>query len=324
MSAEDLMARIEQARSGLQTSRGLLSDARGLCRPGQIGCTQVEGVLESIGRHTGDFFNGASDVVEETVSDLWNTITNPVEAIQDTVYAIQNPGEVWEAVKEPYQEAWNEGRPFEAIGRGVFEGGPVFLGGAGAVRSAAGAARRSRGNNRPSSNDGADGDHELDKDDGNDGSDNDLNDNGADANHTQPSGQEGDVPTGNPTRIDPNDKDPDNIRALTTENESAVTLAREGYKVEQNPVVEGSKNPDYKIEGRIFDCYAPSTSNARNIASHIEEFKVKSDQADRIVLNLDDSGVELNHLRNQLNNYPIQGLKEIIVLKNGEITPFFP
>jgi len=166
MSAEDLMARIEQARSGLQTSRGLLSDARGLFRSEQIGSAQ-EGLLESIGRHTGDFFTGASNVVEETVSDVWNTITNPVEAIEDTVYAIQNPGEVWETIKEPYQEPWNDGRPFEAIGRGVLEVGPVFLGGAGAVGSAAGAARRAGGNDRPSSNDGADGDHGLDNDDDN-------------------------------------------------------------------------------------------------------------------------------------------------------------
>ncbi|WP_433197392.1 hypothetical protein ACQP1G_00900 [Nocardia sp. CA-107356] len=132
------------------------------------------------------------------------------------------------------------------------------------------------------------------------------------------------TPGGRRTPIDPNDKDPANIRALTRENESADTLAKGGYKVEQNPSVPGNKNPDYKIEGQIFDNYAPTTGNARNIASTIEG-KVTSGQADRIVLNLSDSSVDLTTLKSQLRDWPIQGLKEVIVVdKGGNIVPFFP
>ena len=63
--------------------------------------------------------------------------------------------------------------------------------------------------------------------------------------------------------------------------------------------------------------------NPRNIASNIEE-KVIRNQADRIILNLDDSTVSVEQLRQQLINYPISGLQEIIIVKNGSVIQFFP
>lgn len=122
---------------------------------------------------------------------------------------------------------------------------------------------------------------------------------------------------GTPTRMYPN-QTPEVIRSLMRENESAVTLANLGYTVRQNPSVRGLKEPDYRIGRRIFDCYAPTSLRVRNIASNIEE-KVKEGQAYRIVLNLDDSPVSIDELRQQLTTYPIVGLKEILVLKNNAI-----
>ena len=60
-------------------------------------------------------------------------------------------------------------------------------------------------------------------------------------------------------------------RSLTRENEAAETLAKNGYDVEQNPKVEGTtRNPDYIIEGEVFDCYSPAqNTSVRNIASTI-------------------------------------------------------
>lgn len=60
-------------------------------------------------------------------------------------------------------------------------------------------------------------------------------------------------------------------RSLLRENEAAETLAKNGYEVEQNPIVKGTnRNPDYIIEGEIFDCYAPSKNKSvRGIASTI-------------------------------------------------------
>ncbi|MBN6040057.1 hypothetical protein [Amycolatopsis sp. 195334CR] len=143
--------------------------------------------------------------------------------------------------------------------------------------------------------------------------------------HTEPSGQPDPnaEPEGHPTRIREQD-DAETKRSLQRENESATTLAKAGYKVEQNPDVPGDKNPDYKIEGEVFDNYAPKTANARNIASEIQG-KIDKEQTERVVLNLADSNVDPEKLRAQLRDWPIEGLKEIKVIdKNGNVVNFYP
>lgn len=142
---------------------------------------------------------------------------------------------------------------------------------------------------------------------------------------TQPSREPGDhTPGGRPQAIDP--KQDDAVRrSLQRENDSAEILARHGYDVEHQPrIPETVKNPDYLIEGRVFDNYAPArTTSPRNISSSIAN-KVKSGQTSRIVLNLDDSAVDLNALRKQFDDYPIPGLDEVIVIRDGAVIPFFP
>jgi hypothetical protein len=118
--------------------------------------------------------------------------------------------------------------------------------------------------------------------------------------------------------------DAETTRALRRQNEAAVVLALAGYDVEQHPVVPGGKRPDYRIEGRTFDCYAPSSGRARNIATNVAEEKVWAGQADGIVLVLDDSSVSLEALRTQLSHFPIAGLREIIVVWGNRVVPFFP
>jgi hypothetical protein len=113
-------------------------------------------------------------------------------------------------------------------------------------------------------------------------------------------------------------------RALMRENDSADILARAGYRIEQKPVVPGRKEPDYRIEGRIFDNYAPSTSRARNIWDLIREEKVDRGQADRIILNLEDSHITLVDLSRQFNDWPMPGLLEVIVVRGGQVIPFWP
>lgn len=328
-----LMDRVEQAISRLKSSNEQLSGARNSCsyrsHGDAIACgvnNQLNKLKEKLLELPVDVGKGAREAVKDELSGLWNTVTNPIETAKDVVSgvkeAVRDPEqaleEAWNDLKEPYEEDWENGHPGQAIGRGLVEVGQMAIPGWGIVKGGEKALDvlkgLGKGDDGPSNDDS-----NRNKDDGagNDDSDSDKSD------KTVPSGQEGDAPSGTPTRIDPNERDPNNIRALTRENESAVTLANTGYKVEQNPNVEGLKNPDYKIEGKIADCYAPSTPNARNIASYIQD-KVEADQADRIILNLDDSNVKLNDLKQQLTNYPVSGLKEIIVLKNGEVTPFFP
>lgn len=147
---------------------------------------------------------------------------------------------------------------------------------------------------------------------------------GDESSTTKPTGTLGGKPSGSTTYINPNDKDPNNIRSLTRENESASILADKGYQVEQNPSIPGDKNPDYRIEGKVFDCYSPSTGNVRNIAGVIDE-KVSSGQTERIVLNLSDTSASPEDVANQLKQWPVQGLQEVLVIdKSGNVVPVFP
>ena len=83
-------------------------------------------------------------------------------------------------------------------------------------------------------------------------------------------------PSGTVTKIT-NKMDEATKRSLMRENEAAETIAKNGYNIEQNPVIEGTtRNPDYIIEGEIFDCYSPAeNTKIRNVASTIEEKVIK-------------------------------------------------
>ena len=132
-------------------------------------------------------------------------------------------------------------------------------------------------------------------------------------------------PSGTVTKIT-NKMDEATKRSLMRENEAAETIAKNGYNIEQNPVIEGTtRNPDYIIEGEIFDCYSPAeNTKIRNVASTIEEKVIKKGQTERVVLDLDDWKGDVNALVKQLNDYPIEGLKEVIVVHNGSVQSIYP
>jgi Contact-dependent growth inhibition CdiA C-terminal domain len=130
------------------------------------------------------------------------------------------------------------------------------------------------------------------------------------------------VPRGRPARIQPND-DEDTKRGHRRENEGAYSFAKLGYDIEQTPVVPGPKNPDYRLEGRIFDAHSPATPRARNIWSTIED-KVAKKQASRHVIYLDDTPVTVADLRRQFHDHPIDGLEEVLVMRDGQPTRLFP
>jgi uncharacterized protein YukE len=113
-------------------------------------------------------------------------------------------------------------------------------------------------------------------------------------------------------------------RPLRRENESADTLAKNGYDVEQNPPPKpNGKEPDYKIEGEYFDCYSPDSTNIEQIRKGISR-KVSADQADRIILNLDDCPRSMQEIEDILRRKPIDGLSEIKIVKDGQVLPFYP
>jgi len=130
--------------------------------------------------------------------------------------------------------------------------------------------------------------------------------------------------TGRPSKPSTNEKTESGLKAIERENESARTLADNGYNVEQNPPTNWKgKKPDYKLDGEYADCYAPRTDNVRNIRDAIAK-KVNEGQAARIVLNLDDTPVTLEAIKQHLASDPITALKQLIVIKNRKLTLLYP
>ncbi|MEV4274892.1 hypothetical protein [Actinoplanes xinjiangensis] len=119
------------------------------------------------------------------------------------------------------------------------------------------------------------------------------------------------------------------------ENSGAATIADAGYRIHQNPtrleVAQArtdtadtgstTRNPDYLIEGRVFDCYSPTKSNkpVRGIWDETED-KVSKGQTQRVVVNLEDWRGDLGALQRQFDDWPIPGLKELkVITPQGEI-----
>jgi hypothetical protein len=127
--------------------------------------------------------------------------------------------------------------------------------------------------------------------------------------------------SGKRTKINPDD-DAATKRSLQRENEAADKLADNGYTVEQNPPARpNGKEPDYRIEGEDFDCYSPGpTKSPRGIWSEVED-KVGKGQTERIVINLDDWGGDIDALRKQFADWPIDGLQEVLVVKGSSVMP---
>ena len=137
------------------------------------------------------------------------------------------------------------------------------------------------------------------------------------------------VPEGKPKAIDPKDVDPNNVRGTKGENEAAKSLSENGYAVEQlSDKVKGSKpninKPDLKIEGKIFDAYTPkSTTSARNIWDVLNK-KIEKGQADKFVVNMNESKITMEQMTKQFKDFSMKGLKEVILIKDGKVIHLFP
>jgi hypothetical protein len=143
-------------------------------------------------------------------------------------------------------------------------------------------------------------------------------------------GTVGGSPTGPRTTINPR-QDEDVKRSLQRENDCANILARAGYRVHQNPTQaqvanaraqtgdtgDPDKNPDYLIEGHVFDCYSPRQGRSvRNVWSEVRD-KIDDRQTQRVVLNLHDWGGDLGALQRQFDDWPIDRLKEVVAVTSA-------
>lgn len=152
-------------------------------------------------------------------------------------------------------------------------------------------------------------------------------------------GPAGGSPTGPRTTI-ASGEDESVRRSLELENECATVLAGCGYRVQQNPskadvaqarlhtgdLGRPSKNPDYLIEGHVFDCCSPTspTKPVRNIWSDVK-YKIDDEQTQRVVLNLHDWRGDMAALHRQFHDWPIDGLKELAALtRDGRIVQILP
>jgi len=122
----------------------------------------------------------------------------------------------------------------------------------------------------------------------------------------------------------------DNKRSLQRENESADILVENGYHVEQNPLVTADDNirkgkqPDYRINGEIFDNYTPNNkADIEQIRNEISR-KVKRGQTHRVVLNLEDSEVPITDIETMFKiRKPVLNIQQLIIIKNGQLLELF-
>lgn len=123
------------------------------------------------------------------------------------------------------------------------------------------------------------------------------------------------IPGGAPKRASNKSSDLDR-ESVRLENQSARRLSVLGYQVEQLLEKGPGRHPDFGIEGRTFDHYAPSTANARNVWSEMKA-KVDKIQANRIVLDLSRYAGTREQLFEQFRKWKIGGLMEVLVLDGG-------
>jgi hypothetical protein len=141
--------------------------------------------------------------------------------------------------------------------------------------------------------------------------------------HTRPTGPLGAKPGGKMEPLEP--KDPDKYRAQLRQLDSANLLAARGYRIDhrQQSQLPGVKNPDFTIEGKPFDNYAPSSGDLDHLRTKLQK-KVKSGQTRRVVVNLDDSPVRAAELQQRLLSRPVRDLEEVITIRRGEIEHIYP
>ena len=127
-------------------------------------------------------------------------------------------------------------------------------------------------------------------------------------------------------RAQPKPKDSEAVkRSLELENEGADALARNGYVTEQKGIVQGQQNPDYIVEGEIFDCYSPRAETPTGSVYLRIEGKVESGQTERLVLNVTDWTGDVNQLQGMLKEYPITNLHEILIVDgSGNVYRIYP
>ncbi|MCC4598329.1 hemagglutinin repeat-containing protein [Xanthomonas campestris pv. phormiicola] len=114
--------------------------------------------------------------------------------------------------------------------------------------------------------------------------------------------------------LPPRNANQDMVRSIARQNEAATVIAQLGYDVEYLPNT-GKKgpNPDLRINGEYADVASPTTGSVNSVVLTIKN-KVDR-QADNVVINLDDSPLEIGQLEDALRRSPVEGLGKIFIIK---------
>lgn len=150
---------------------------------------------------------------------------------------------------------------------------------------------------------------------------------------TEPTGQMGGAPTGPVTANLPN-ANPGNKADIEAENRALAAMANAGYRTERNPTLTQAerdaqglsedKNPDARIEGKVFDVKASRSAAAAQSA--IEDSVAKG-QARRFVIsteNFQNPEADARELAARLRDAPAEGLLEVKVIVDGVVRNIYP
>ncbi|MGG4147296.1 hypothetical protein ABEW34_29690, partial [Paenibacillus algorifonticola] len=142
---------------------------------------------------------------------------------------------------------------------------------------------------------------------------------------TKPSLPKGGKPEGNYAKDTGKD-----ARGLKRQNEAADVLAEQGYRTTMLDEfddgngygLDPKKSPDFIIEGQVFDCYSPNSTNLSNILRMLRD--KTTDQARRIVLNLNDYPVDkrselIGFLLSQTQK-DLKHLDELLIIEGRQVT----
>jgi len=126
-------------------------------------------------------------------------------------------------------------------------------------------------------------------------------------------------PSGPPKKVSKNDRDPDNIRACDAENEAAGVFSKYGYDYAR--IRETRSSPDGLVKGvqGKWDVYAPRSATPLSSIHAVAARKVNVQNAPYVVVRLEADGQSIADISKHFKDNPIPGLKQLFVVKNGEL-----
>lgn len=126
------MKQAEDAAAAVFRVLGAAGGAQGMASAGGAAATAAGVAQDAEGggfwSGVGDFFSGVWDEGKDMVGGLWHAATHPIDTLQGLWHGITHPGELWDAFKKPFVEAWETGHPWKAIGRGALFAASLFVG----------------------------------------------------------------------------------------------------------------------------------------------------------------------------------------------------